>query len=128
MPVKPLGSTWTEEDDGIKLDKPIKQTEDGKFISLESFVEKYTTQPMPMNWHHKLFYDILESNVVQGENGKLTVNTTKGENRKINRNSVVLAPRFHAKSVCFSINYPLWEIYRNPAIRIIIVSANEDTA
>lgn len=128
MPVKPLGSTWTEEDDGIKLDKPIKQTEDGKFISLESFVEKYTNQPMPMNWHHKLFYDILESNVVQGENGKLTINTTKGENRRLNRNSVVLAPRFHAKSVCFSINYPLWEIYRNPTIRIIIVSANEDIA
>lgn len=35
------------------------------------------------------------------------------------------APRGHTKSTCFSVNYPLWEIARNPDIRILMVSNTE---
>jgi predicted phage terminase large subunit-like protein len=41
---------------------------------------------------------------------------------------MMLAPRFHAKSTCFTIMYPLWKILQNPNIRIMIVSANQEIA
>lgn len=91
---------------------------------LTEFVNEVLPSKLPMNWHHRLFYDILSNQVIQKDDGKLYLNTTG----KINKNILMLAPRFHAKSQCFTINYPLWEIYRNPNIRIIFVSANEDIA
>jgi hypothetical protein len=39
------------------------------------------------------------------------------------RRVVVAAPRNHSKTTVFSINYPLWEIARNPNVRILLVSA-----
>lgn len=42
------------------------------------------------------------------------------------RKLVVAAPRGHSKTTTFSVNYPLWEIARNPNIRILLVS-NADT-
>lgn len=39
-----------------------------------------------------------------------------------NKKMVVLAPREHSKSTCFSVVYPLWEILRDRRTRIIIVS------
>jgi hypothetical protein len=39
-----------------------------------------------------------------------------------NKKMVILAPREHSKSTCFSVVYPLWEILKNRRIRIIIVS------
>lgn len=91
---------------------------------LAEFVDTYMSMKLDMNWHHKLFYDILSNKVVQKEDGKLYLNDEK----KVNKNILTLAPRFHAKSQCFTINYPIWEMYKNPNIRIIIVSANEDIA
>lgn len=110
-----------------------------KVPGLQEFVQKYNPGKLPINWHHKLFYDILENKVVM-KNNKLTMNeftldgkvvkpeTKKAVPTRINKNIITLAPRFHAKSQCFTINYPLWEIYRNPNIRIMIVSANEEIA
>lgn len=91
---------------------------------LKEFVKKYIDNKLPMNWHHELFYDILQNKVIQKEDGKLYLNTEG----KSNKNILALAPRFHAKSQCFTIYYPVWRIYRNPNVRIIIVSANEDIA
>jgi hypothetical protein len=53
--------------------------------------------------HHDYWYDLLQD--------------------KKNRKSVILAPRNHAKSTCFSIVYPAWYIGNNPNARIIIVSS-----
>lgn len=111
------------------------------FPSLEEFVNKYMRMKLSMNWHHRFIYDVLTNRVIQNHNdGKfyLNVNTTFEKREysaekiylsdKINKNIIIEAPRFHAKSQCISVNYPLWEIYRNPNIRIIIVSANQDIA
>lgn len=92
---------------------------------LSEFVERYMSMRLKMNWHHRLFYDILENKVIQKEDGLLYFNTVK---RRSNKKILILAPRFHAKSQCFTINYPVWELYRNPNTRILIVSANEDIA
>ena len=91
---------------------------------LQQFVQEVIPSKLPMNWHHKLFYDILENKVIQGKDGILHEN----HENKVNQNILMLAPRFHAKSQCFTINYPLWEIYKNPDVRIIIISANEEIA
>lgn len=39
------------------------------------------------------------------------------------RRIVAAAPRGHSKTTAFSVNYPLWEIVRNPNVRILLVSA-----
>lgn len=98
--------------------------EERNIPELKEFVRDFIPAKLPMNWHHELFYDILESKVIQKEDGKLYLN----DSEKINQNILMLAPRFHAKSQAFTINYPLWEIYRNPDVRIMIVSANEEIA
>ncbi len=38
---------------------------------------------------------------------------------------VVAAPRQHAKTTCFSVNYVLWRISKNPNVRILLVSNAE---
>lgn len=96
-----------------------------KFPTLREFIKEYLPYKLANNWHHELFYDILENKVIQGPDGKLTINK---DPTFVNQNILALAPRFHSKSACFTINYPLYKIYQNPGIRIIIVSANEDIA
>lgn len=110
-----------------KVDSVIyyPQVANPKVPDLQQFVEKYLPDRLPMNWHHKLFYDILSNKVVQQDDGLLYLNK---EPERTNKEIVDVAPRFHAKSQSFTRNYPLWEIYRNPNVRIIIVSANEDIA
>ena len=98
--------------------------EESNVPSLKEFVDKYIPSKLPMNWHHEMFYDILTNKVIQKEDGKLYLN----DSDRVNQNIMMLAPRFHAKSQAFTINYPLWEIYRNPNVRIMIVSANEEIA
>lgn len=108
---------------------------------LLEFANEYLSAKLPMNWHHKLYYDILANKIVQKEDGKLYLNTYVDEKGvfvpdgtmgaipvKSNKNILLMSPRFHSKSQCFTINYPLWRIYQNHDIRILIVSANDDIA
>jgi hypothetical protein len=95
-----------------------------KFPDRSEFANRFMPPKLPMNWHHQLFYDILDSKIVQQADKKLYIN--KGTT--INNNILMLAPRFHAKSQIFTVNNSLYEIYKNPDIRIIIVSVNEPVA
>lgn len=52
--------------------------------------------------HHKSWYQLLENDQ--------------------NKRMVLLAPRNHGKSTCFSAVYPSWLIGKNPNIRVVIVS------
>lgn len=107
------------------------------FPSLSKFVKDYLPNKLKNNWHHNLFYDILSNGIITGPDGKLDLNMERRANKKVRRERLtakvnnkilVLAPRFHAKSTVFTINYPLYEIYKNPNVRIMIVSANENIA
>ena len=113
----------------------------GPVPDLKEFVNKYMKRKLPMNWHHELFYDILENKIVQHDDGLLYLNkgidklgrevefgTKDSTPAKINKYILTTAPRFHAKSQCFTIDYPLWSLYKNPNVRIMIVSANEEIA
>lgn len=84
-----------------------------------------TTLGFKNNWHHDLWYDILDNEVIQDQNTGLLIKNTIG---KINKSIIILAPRSHSKSTCFTVNYSLSEIVRNKNIRIIIVSNTADTA
>lgn len=96
---------------------------------LTDFVEQAFghTHKNPNNWHHQLFYEILENKIIQGSDGLLYRADRHGLGRE-NKNILALAPRFHAKSQCFTVHYPIWELYRNPNKRIMIVSANQEIA
>ncbi len=41
---------------------------------------------------------------------------------------LLLAPRYHAKTTCISVNYPVWLLTRDSATRIIIVSKTQSVA
>lgn len=108
-----------------------------KFPTLSQFVKEFLPNKLPTNWHHQLFYDILANKIITGPDGKLKLNMSRAKNTsikrepltsKVNNKILCLAPRFHSKSTVFTINYPLYEIYKNPNIRIMIVSANEQIA
>ena len=115
-------------EDNLYDDEPMKKPARTTLPvpDLEQFVETYIPSKLPMNWHHRLFYDILTSKVVQHDDGKLYL--YDGRNKRQNRNILLMAPRFHSKSQCFTINYPLWRIYKDQSIRIMIVSGNDDIA
>jgi hypothetical protein len=49
------------------------------------------------------------------------------ENKRLTKVALA-APRGHTKSTCFSVNYPLFEIARNPDVRILLVSNAETQA
>lgn len=78
------------------------------------------------NWHHREWYDILQDKTIQDPKlidedftrKSLIPNTIGKKNLQI----ILEAPREHAKSTCHAVNYPLWKIYKNPNVRIIIVS------
>lgn len=77
------------------------------------------------SWHHRLWYSILDDEVIQDPKSGLLIPNRIG---KKNRFIMILAPRNHAKSTCFTVNYPLREIVINRNIRIVIVSSTGDNA
>lgn len=107
--------------------KAAKEAEAASKIddNLNDFVGKYLPSKYPNNWHHELFYGILDNTLIQDQKTGL-MHTNKGD--KKNNSVLIFAPRGHAKSTCVTINYPVWELYKNPATRILIVSANQEIA
>lgn len=93
-------------------------------MDIVSFANKYFSFNEKNNWHHILFYRLLTSGYIQDKTGVITLNKQDKKNRSI----LVLAPRFHSKSTIVSFIYPLYLICKNPNIRILIVSANEEIA
>lgn len=82
---------------------------------------------LPENWHHEVFYDILQDVLVQGKDGKLYLQD-KSKVKKRNKLIIMEAPRFHAKSQSITVQYPISELYRDNTKRIMIVSANQEIA
>jgi hypothetical protein len=72
--------------------------------------------------HHREWYAILENRLMQ--TGSWDDKLTPAPKGHYNRLIGLLAPRSHAKSTCFTVNYALWRIGRDPNIRILIVGAN----
>jgi len=80
-----------------KINEKVREAAKCNLAFFSEYVLGYKNAP-----HHNEWYSVLQDST----------------NRKI----VILAPRNHAKSTCLSINYPLWEMWRNPEIRIVIIS------
>lgn len=72
--------------------------------------------------HHREWYDILQDRVRTGREADWDSDLIPSDGEK-NRLIALLAPRSHAKSTVFTVNYPLWCIGNDPNIRILIVSA-----
>lgn len=98
------------------------------FPSLKQFAADVLKDKLPMSWHHELYYDILDDKVIQNPADGLLYPADKMAIKKRNKNIIVKSPRFHAKSQCFTTNYALYELYKNPNARIMIVSANQEIA
>lgn len=116
---------------------------------LSLFTKHYMKSKEPNNWHHELFYGILDNTLIQDNKTGLIMpnpgvtltnpikkdpvtgwDPTKHADKAEKKNNSILmfAPRGHAKSTCVTQNYPVWELYRNPNLRILIVSANQEIA
>jgi phage terminase large subunit-like protein len=74
--------------------------------------------------HHSEWYDVLQNRLTSPENAddidQALIDAPEGTH---NDRIMIMAPRSHAKSTCFTVNYPLWEIGNNPNVRILLVSA-----
>lgn len=98
------------------------------FPTLKEFAADVLQDKLPMSWHHELYYDILDDQVVQNPADGLLYPAHKMTIKKRNKNIIVKSPRFHAKSQCFTTNYALYELYKDPNKRVMIVSANQEIA
>lgn len=74
------------------------------------------------NWHHDEWCGLLDGSYIQNEFGQVEP-LPYGSMSVYNKWIMLEAPRSHAKSTLFTVNYPLWEVCRNRNIRIIIVTA-----
>lgn len=74
--------------------------------------------------HHEEWYQILQNKLMQDPNGNWDSQLIPAPPDNYNRLIGLLAPRSHAKSTCFTVNYPLWRIGKDPNIRILLVSAS----
>jgi len=106
--------------------KPVAQK--SNFPSLKEFASDVLKDKLPVNWHHELYYDILDDKVIQNPADGLLYPADKMTIKKRNKNIIVKSPRFHAKSQCFTTNYALYELYKNSNKRVMIVSANQEIA
>lgn len=90
---------------------------------------------VPSGDHHIQWGGILQGDLTQlsydsekkedNFDPKTVVLNTEG---KINRKIVIQAPREHAKSTQFTVDYVIWELYKNPDLRIAIVSSVKSVA
>lgn len=74
--------------------------------------------------HHREWYAILENRLTMAEGTSWDSPLIKAPAGHYNQKIMLLAPRSHAKSTCFTVNYTLWRIGQDPNIRILIVSAS----
>lgn len=80
--------------------------------------------------HHEEWYALLANRAVQvGEGNDARVRFLDDKEPDATNNWIMLeAPRDHAKSTCFTVNYPLHEIGNDPNVRIVIASNAQDTS
>ena len=104
------------------------QSANPNFPSLKEFAADVLNDKLPMSWHHELYYDILDDQLVQNPADGLLYPADKMAIKKRNKNIIVKSPRFHAKSQCFTTNYTLHSLYKDPNVRVMIVSANQEIA
>lgn len=74
------------------------------------------------NWHHDEWAFLLQNKAYQFQD-KIKWDLA-GEYIIDNKWMVIMAPRSHAKSTVFTVNYPLWRLGRDHNLRIVIVSAS----
>lgn len=72
--------------------------------------------------HHYEWYDFLENKAYTDDKGNILYYPI-GHKDPYNSQIAIMAPRSHAKSTVFTVNYPTWRIGKNPNIRIIIVGS-----
>lgn len=73
--------------------------------------------------HHVEWYDVLQDRLMSDPAGDWDSSLVPAPEGHFNNRIMLMAPRSHAKSTCFTVNYPLWRIGNDPNVRILIVSA-----
>ena len=117
----------TDPSFGLQIDKVRSMTARGELQTgtievppFDEFSQKYLgTQVFP---HQKHWIDLLESRPI--ENAHPSIIYEPGDKDLL----IVNTPPEHAKSTTITVNYALYEICRNPNIRIIIVSKTQAMA
>ena len=74
------------------------------------------------NWHHNEWAEILDNKAFQY--GDLIYYDVDDQYEVDNKWIMIMAPRSHAKSTEITVSYSLYEIGKNPNVRIVIVSSS----
>lgn len=93
-------------------------------MSFPEFCERLLKQPLPR--HQERLLEVMSGKTPDDmtSNMKLIWSGEDSANTRI----VANFPPDHGKSTCWSVNWVTWQIYRNPNIRIVIISQTEALA
>lgn len=93
-------------------------------IDFPEFCAEYLNQPLPR--HQQRLHEVMQGKTPDDltDNMRLIWSGEDSANTRIIANF----PPDHGKSTCWSVNWVTWQIYRNPNIRIVIISQTEALA
>lgn len=93
-------------------------------MDFPQFCAEYLNQPLPR--HQQRLHEVMQGITPDDltDNMRLTWSGEDSANTRIIANF----PPDHGKSTCWSVNWVTWQIYRNPNIRIVIISQTEALA
>lgn len=78
--------------------------------------------------HHYEWYDILQNRLMTAPDADMDSPLIQSPIGFVHRRIALFAPRNHAKSTAFTVNYSLWKVGNTPNIRILIVSSTATQA
>ena len=78
--------------------------------------------------HHREWYDILQNRLMTSPDGDMDSPLIQSPIGFVHRRIALFAPRNHAKSTAFTVNYSLWQVGNRPNVRILIVSSTSTQA
>lgn len=101
-----------------------KGTEVREIPDFPEFCADYIGYPLPA--HQRRFWDVINGRTPDDLPEKATLQW--GGESTNNRRCMNLTPPDHGKSTVWSVFFPLWQIYQNPNIRILILSETQELA
>lgn len=117
------------------IHQTVEETWESNFGLFREYYLGNRADYVPSGIHHSQWAGILDNSLIQlpfeDTLGDLNFDPSRliqNNTGKVNQSIVIQAPREHAKSSEFTVDYPIYELYKNPELRIVIVSSTKSIA